>query len=122
VMGYYKNRYKTAHDGDSDTRGGRRNDAEQARREYQTLGILFVQERGKNTRRPHGQQHARRSAYNGDDDAIREQFQGKLPAAGAERDAKRGLMRAGEGTSNQERSHVGASDEEHGARREAEQR
>ena len=99
-----------------------RNDAKQIRGEYQSLGILFEQERRENMRCPCGQQHAGRSAGNRDDDAIREHFSGELAAAGAERDANRGLMRAGGGASEQERGDVSASDEEHETCREAEQR
>jgi hypothetical protein len=69
----YHNRQKTAHNRDSNTRGGRRNDAEQIRREYQPLGILFDQERRDDAGCPDSQEHAGYSASQGEDDAVGKQ-------------------------------------------------
>jgi len=79
-----------------------------------------VKER-QHERRPSRQQHTESSTGDGDDDAIRKRFSGKLAAAGAHRDANRDLARAGEGAPQQKAGDVGASDEEDCARREAEQ-
>ena len=61
------------------------------------------------------------SSGNGDDYTIREKFPSELAAAGSQRDAKSGLVGAGEGSSEQKQGDVGASNEEHSPRGEGKQ-
>ena len=65
--------------------------------------------------------HPERTADHGDENAVREQAASELAATGAERDANRGLVRAGGRAGQQEGRDVGARDEEDGASRGAQQ-
>ena len=120
-MSNLEERHEATGDRDSGTRRGHRHDANEIRREHKMLGVLFEEERRNHMRRPDGQQHAERAAGHRDEDAVREQLFGELAPPGAERDANRRLVRAGGRPCHQKRRHVGACDEEHGARCRAQQ-